>query len=390
MRVNFSQSNLNWGEGNTWFPGHYAFRRRFTSDVSRFVQRQNRSMRLSRRSRSRRHMSDSSLSASGGSKPLNAFENAAASTSGVGEAASPLIETLWRLHAQGRQVIRQPAYFIHFGNLLCVGAMGTTDMLLLRLFMVCANVCGIAYNLLQPTPLLTPVAWSTFFLGGHGMQLYRLVNEKQEVKLSSQECELYEQAFFSFGFTPRDFKSLGKPMWKEFDEGEVVHFQDADIETLYYLLDGEVDILRDGIVKNKIRPGKGGWLGEFWDPEWDASKPHFWRVTARAAKKCRVAGYPKRDLHRAISESKGCHMKSSADKLEINDLWGKLKTTVGNNDFALYDGVVAAVLHDGKVTKAERALVSDYRSRLNISDEQHRDILKRYGWSSSQFSKGTK
>eukprot|EP00854_Cymbomonas_tetramitiformis_P003695 gene3695-4633_t len=167
-------------------------------------------------------MSDSSLSASGGSKPLNAFENAAASTSGVGEAASPLIE----------------------------------DMLLLRLFMVCANVCGIAYNLLQPTPLLTPVAWSTFFLGGHGMQLYRLVNEKQEVKLSSQECELYEQAFFSFGFTPRDFKSLGKPMWKEFDEGEVVHFQDADIETLYYLLDGEVDILRDGIVKNKIRPGK--------------------------------------------------------------------------------------------------------------------------------------
>ena len=41
------------------------------------------------------------------------------------------------------------------------------DMLQLRSLSVTASCCGIAYNLLQPTPLWAPAAWGAFFISCH-------------------------------------------------------------------------------------------------------------------------------------------------------------------------------------------------------------------------------
>lgn len=41
------------------------------------------------------------------------------------------------------------------------------DMLQLRSLSVTASFCGIAYNLLQPTPLWAPAAWGAFFISCH-------------------------------------------------------------------------------------------------------------------------------------------------------------------------------------------------------------------------------
>ena len=86
--------------------------------------------------------------------------------------------------------------------------MGSTDMLQLRSFMIGASASGIVYNLLQPRPLWAPACWGTFFIVGHGVQIYRLLMAKQAVSLNDDEHELYERAFLPFGLTPRQFAEL--------------------------------------------------------------------------------------------------------------------------------------------------------------------------------------
>jgi hypothetical protein len=55
-------------------------------------------------------------------------------------------------------------YFIHGANVLLLLAYSVRDILWLRLFALASSLIAIPYFVLQPTPLLPAVGWSTLFV----------------------------------------------------------------------------------------------------------------------------------------------------------------------------------------------------------------------------------
>lgn len=98
-------------------------------------------------------------------------------------------------------------YLIHTANIFALLAMGSQDMLSLRTFMICGNFFGIAYNLVQPRPLVASALWGALFTVGHAFQVYLLL-KKDDFSLSHEELDFYEEAFLKAGFTPREFKTI--------------------------------------------------------------------------------------------------------------------------------------------------------------------------------------
>jgi len=56
------------------------------------------------------------------------------------------------------------------------------DMLYLRSLMIGASTCGIVFNLLQPKPLFVPAGWGVFFIVGHAVQIYILLQASSDAQ----------------------------------------------------------------------------------------------------------------------------------------------------------------------------------------------------------------
>ena len=115
-------------------------------------------------------------------------------------------------------------WFVHAGNGIVLVAINQTDMLRLRYMSVAASCFGMAYNLLQPKPLIAPAAWGAFFVCCHAYQISVLLREQQETHLPGDRNPhtlarfhmngrthahtrgrklVYDQAFAPHGFTRR-------------------------------------------------------------------------------------------------------------------------------------------------------------------------------------------
>ena len=180
--------------------------------------------------------------------------------------------------------------FVHAGNSLAVCASVSEDMVQLRSFMIGATSCSMVYNLLQPTPLWTPVYWGAFFASMHAVQIARILRDNSEVTLSEREHTLYEQAFLPHGFTPRQFLRImecgsfvtltpGDACAKQGEPVKALHCitscsQNATVEMQQESTapDGDQKLRRldstDGVL-SRVQPanlGGGLWVGEVWDP----------------------------------------------------------------------------------------------------------------------------
>ena len=60
---------------------------------------------------------------------------------------------------------------------------------------------------------------------------------------------------------------------REYAADEVIVREGDPMPLLWYVLEGEVEVLRDegARVATVLRPGKGGWCGELWDPNQESS-----------------------------------------------------------------------------------------------------------------------
>ena len=132
-------------------------------------------------------------------------------------------------------------YFVHAGNSLAVCASCSDDMVPLRAFMIGATACNIAFNLLQPLPLWTPVYWGAFFCTVHATQIARIFADSQDVTLSEREHSLYESCFLSHGFTPRQFLTLlrnSDAAWVSYSSGECIAQAGTKISAIHLVLPG--------------------------------------------------------------------------------------------------------------------------------------------------------
>eukprot|EP00326_Haptolina_ericina_P035879 CAMPEP_0181244848 /NCGR_PEP_ID=MMETSP1096-20121128/43091_1 /TAXON_ID=156174 ORGANISM="Chrysochromulina ericina, Strain CCMP281" /NCGR_SAMPLE_ID=MMETSP1096 /ASSEMBLY_ACC=CAM_ASM_000453 /LENGTH=171 /DNA_ID=CAMNT_0023341449 /DNA_START=1 /DNA_END=516 /DNA_ORIENTATION=+ len=122
-----------------------------------------------------------------------------------------------------------------------------------------------------------------------------------------------------------------------------------------------------------LRPGKGGWLGELWDPNeeptyWD--QPHHWRTGFYAKEDCRVVAFDRKRLHDFIARSP--HMRDAAEAAEIADLWGKLRNSFSQGTRNTYHGMWDMALADGALSERERVLLDKF-AQQNPRDLPERD-----------------
>lgn len=271
--------------------------------------------------------------------------------------------SLDKYHERLRELI-EPKYIVHFGNLLAVCAMLQSDMLYLRSFMIGASICGIAFNLLQPLPLITPAAWGCFFIAGHSIQIYFLIRDKLSITMSQDLNQVYEDAFFGYGFTPRQFIDLCNfcnYSFQTFKKGENIVTEGSDMPYLHWLYQGKLAVKTKkfgdlGVVDEKTETK---WLGEFFDPNRDPNywkNPHSWIVTYFCLEDCKVLRLNRKKLDIFLNQND--NFKEKASKVVIKDIWGKLRNVRKSDVLKSYTEMLNIALLTDEAALSEK--VKDY------------------------------
>ena len=286
--------------------------------------------------------------------------------------------------------------FVHIGNCIVLVAINQTDMLVLRELSVGASVMGIAYNLLQPKPLVAPALWGCFFISCHMWQIASLLRERASINLNTDEELAYVKAFVSSGFTPRQFLDIlqcTSGAWCNFTKGAYVQKHGEEMQQLHCALEGEFELISPtGHVIRTVQPGKGGWLGEFYDPNQEKGyweRPHPALVSWRCgSKRCRTLALERRALHDTLSSNP--RLAHAAQRAEVADLWGKLKTARPQVLRSAYRSLLEVALSDGVLDQSERQLLGNFRTTNAISQEEHDWALEALGWSADDYARGNK
>eukprot|EP00913_Durusdinium_trenchii_P032317 g30258.t1 len=131
-----------------------------------------------------------------------------------------------------------------------------------------------------------------------------------------------------------------------------------------------IDGSEDKVVN--IVPGKGSWLGEFFDPaepEDHWATPHFHQVSFKCiAPRCRLLTLEIDSLHRAIREA---GLAEAATRAEISDLWGKLRGSHHEHRRNTYSAMLELAVADGKVDAKEVELLNKWKARHRVPEEDH-------------------
>eukprot|EP00808_Paulinella_micropora_P017232 g77730.t1 len=308
----------------------------------------------------------------------------------INKAAHDMPGYVLRLNAMLRASIKSPQYLIHIANGFALLAMGSQDMLNLRTFMILGNLCGIAYNLAQSPPLLPPVCWGMLFTMGHAVQIF-LLFRKHEINLTQRELDFYEAAFLPYSFTPRDFKTLideCDASWWQVPKGHVFCRKGEEMPHIWYLVKGKADVQVNDDRTIAFVPGRGAWLGEFWDPNFTGdsrTRQHAWRATITADEDCEVVQVDRLKLRLAL-ESRP-QLMTKADRVQIGDLWGKLQSAEKGDALETYRNMVKVALVDGTLDPAERRMLDEWRAKHHISDEQHTQVCSSFCLSVEDWKK---
>jgi len=289
-------------------------------------------------------------------------------------------------------------YFVHVGNVIFLMALNQTDMLQLRTLSAGASVLGLAYNLLQPVPLYAPAAWGTLFISVNLYNIAVLMRERQQITMTSDQEKIYELAFMGFGFTPRLFLDILEKTdarWITVEKGKMVHSMGDSMDEITYLQEGEVRLISNtgDEMMELVKPGRGAWLGEFFDPSMDPdvywSKPHTHPISYRCdAEQCRLMALDRKKLHYTIKANPT--LVAAATNSQVRDLWGKIRSVHGQSRLKMYESMLEIATADGEVDAKERDLCSHFRARHKITDEQHVEFLRKIGWSAVEFDGGRK
>lgn len=84
---------------------------------------------------------------------------------------------------------------LHLANVLYLVSFLARDMLWLRALTCLGLVLGIVFFSCQPVPLYGPVVWQSLFLVINLAQIYRLVLERRQLRLTAEQERLCAATF---------------------------------------------------------------------------------------------------------------------------------------------------------------------------------------------------
>ncbi|EOD22997.1 hypothetical protein EMIHUDRAFT_447764 [Emiliania huxleyi CCMP1516] len=254
--------------------------------------------------------------------------------------------------------------FVHAGNSLAVCASMSEDMVSLRGFMIGASSCSMAFNMLQPAPLWTPVYWGGFFAAMHAYQLGKIFREQQSaVSLSGREHELYESAFLPHGFTPRQFLRLMQTgEFVTLEPGEWCALQGEPVEALFFVtgISPEASVELQQLQPTSSSPHDG-------PPVQDVSKEM--RLLRRVDS---IDGVLSRVEPASLgSGAEAVRFDSERSQRALQET-GSDSESVTEEEWMPYSGL-------GTTACRERAACTAFRETHAISDEQHGEALRAAG-----------
>lgn len=276
-----------------------------------------------------------------------------------------------------------PNYFIHTGNFILLIAVNQTDMFALRGLSVLASGCGIAYNLLQPKPLLPAAIWGGFFLSCHAFRICLLLREQRDIDLDETEQALWESTFQTV-FTKMEMRELldvGRRV--EASEGRVIAQAGAPSQyCLLLIAHGQVKV-ESAQGSELARSGPGDFLNEFRFVRGQCSDPE--PVTSTFSSHSTAIQWDMRELQEYLESKPAVQQK-------LKSLFGlkmilKVERTNDSQDFKAYVNVLSGVVAHNVVMPAKLAHLDHFRDTRKISSDAHRRALQELGYTEEQYDR---
>ena len=149
-----------------------------------------------------------------------------------------------------------PRLFVHIAAVSYLIGCTCSSVTLLRAFSIISSVMSIAFA--AWIRMWPNVLWNVIFMIPNGVRLVQLLtSERGSLTLSAREHELYERGFMRYGVVPRDFSTILKrtrPAWREVRPGELIVSQGAPMPTIWFLVSGSVEVVREGEIGYTIEP----------------------------------------------------------------------------------------------------------------------------------------
>lgn len=144
-------------------------------------------------------------------------------------------------------------YLVHFGYTLQLFALLARDVLWLRGILVCAQSVLAFYAYLRGPEFLPYVGWNALFVSINLYWVVRLLRERAAVKLPEELKPIYEKHFAAL--QPPEFLRL----WNSGERGGMTDAQlvkQGEMPgSLYFLMNGQVSVRRDGREITRLMPG---------------------------------------------------------------------------------------------------------------------------------------
>ncbi|GAQ87613.1 hypothetical protein KFL_003650040 [Klebsormidium nitens] len=261
------------------------------------------------------------------------------------------------------------------------------DMLFLRSFMVCGGICGITFNMLQPTPMYIPSMWGCVFLLINLTQIGILLLERREVEFSSDELDVFELEFQRHGVTACQFKKLmryAEAEWRELPTDHVILKQGDQVDDIYLIISGCAEVTVNGGAVGQVQ--RGSLVGE----TALLAKGHLAGATVTTLVPTKVVVWDKHKLRQVLANDPSLILSVSAT---INsDLATKLAKRNLSKDRSLetYKDVLGGICSAGRVSPEEKKALREFRQRHGIRPSEHEAAVREIGWTLDEYDDGAK
>lgn len=289
--------------------------------------------------------------------------------------AAVAVRRRWKRPAMDEATLK---HLLNSSYLCTSAALMLTDVLWVRGVMMVGQSLGMAFNLLQPRPLLLPARWNALFLVFNGYHVAKLLLEKRPLTLTADEAQLYAKAFQPFDVTPREFlRLMEQGEWVRFEPGEVLT-RHGEVNTRLLVIDeGVAEVTVGRRLVGKCLPAN--YVGEmtFMNRTQKAAC-----ATVRAATPIKAVAWERAGLRDMLSGDE--ELMAKVKESITNDVMRKLDKDHDHSTEDTVRTVMRATLAGRTVTPESRRALEAFRGPGFDFDEALRDC----GWTADEFQRG--
>jgi hypothetical protein len=293
---------------------------------------------------------------------------------------------------------------MNFGAVTSLSGFCMTDVLLLRGLSVMGSLCGIVYNVTRVPKQLNAVAWGCVFISVNVVRIVQLIAERQEIKFSVEEADVFHRFFAPHGVDPNVFhKLLKEAEWKSIPAGKLVVDGGKPLHKVHVLVTGSAtaygsddDRSTDRLYSYSSRDN-GCIIGAtaVVDP---TVLEHNYPNKILADEPVRLLSFPTEKL-RAFLQRNDPSVEAALLHLMYVDLLGSLrrnrqKQGVSDLGTALQElkHMLVTACSKGQILPYERRSIRQHMEKNNISESQLKALLQleEIAWTDDEWKDGAK